>query len=316
MVKSFILENIDNKTSMSFGQTISSDCLYKDDGVDWGNAPAAHSTFSYPTQLGEYISSTAIKGRSVSIMGFVFYIPTEGEKASMTSSELIEYCEKKMMKKKSILNTIVNPTQNVRLTIGDYYIEGKPSSSIRYGSNVQDNNEYFCSFSISIYCNNPMFRKSTLPKTVLNGMNGAFHFPLVFPKNKGIIMGIRSSYKLIAIENEGNVSTGCIIRLKATGTIKNPTITNVDTGEFITINKTMVEGEVIEINTNDGSEKGVKGYIGDQEMNYFMYWDFDSSWLKFPIGTSLVGYSIYSGDTSSLEISIVLNPLKYALEDM
>lgn len=316
MIKSFTIENIDNGTSMSFGQTTSFECLYKDDGVDWGNAPATHSTFSYPTQLGEYISSTTVKGRNISIMGFIYYLPTEEERLTMSPSELMEYCQGQMMKKKSILNSIVNPMQHVRIRIGDYYIEGKPENSIVYGNNVSSNNEYFCSFLISIFCNNPMFRKTTLPKTVLNGTNGAFHFPLVFPKGEGIIMGVRSSYRLIAIENEGNVPTGCIIRIKSNGVVKNPTITNVDTGEFIAITKTMEEGEVIEINTNDGNEKGVKGYIDDEELNYFLYWDFQNTWLKFPIGTSLVGYSLEEGDTSQIEILITLNPLKYALEDM
>lgn len=316
MITSFTIENIDNGTSMSFGQTTSSECLYKDDGVDWGNAPATHSTFSYPTQLGEYISSTTVKGRNISIMGFIYYLPTEEERLTMSPSELMEYCQGQMMKKKGILNSIVNPMQRVRIEIGDYYIEGKPEKSIVYGNNVSSNNEYFCSFLISVFCNNPMFRKITLPKTVLNGVKGAFHFPLVFPKGEGIILSVRSSYKLITIENEGNVPTGCIIRIKSNGVVKNPTVTNVDTGEYITINKTMEEGEVIEINTNDGNEKGVKGYIDDEELNYFMYWDFQNTWLKFPIGTSLVGYSLEEGETSQIEVSITLNPLKYALEGM
>ena len=129
-------------------------------------------------------------------------------------------------------------------------------------------------------------------------------------------MGIRSSYRLIAIENEGNVSTGCVIRLKAKGTIVNPTITNIQTGEFITIDKTLVNDEEVEINTNDGNEKGVKGYIDGKEFNYFKYWNFESTWLKFPIGTSLIGFSLKEGDETLLDISITVNPLKYALEDM
>ena len=316
MIKNFRIENIDNGESMSFGQTTPSECLYKDDGVDWGNAPATHSTFSYPSQLGEYISSTTVRGRNISIVGFIYYLPTEEERSSMDSSQLMEYCQAQMMKKKGLLNSIINPMQRVRIHIGDYYIEGKPEKSIVYGNNVSSNNEYFCSFLISIFCNNPMFRKYTLPTTVLNGVEGKFHFPLIFPKNEGIIFAVRSSYKLIALENEGNVPTGCIIQIKSNGVVKNPTITNVNTGEFITINKTLSAGEIIEINTNDGNEKGVKGYIDDEELNYFMYWDFQNTWLKFPIGTSLVGYSLEEGDTSQIEISITLNPLKYALEDM
>lgn len=316
MISGFKLINKENRNFITFGQTISSECLYKEDGLDWGSAPATHNTFSYPSQLGEYISSTNVKGRDISITGYVYYIPSEAEKSDIPASKLLEYCYEEMNKKKEILNNIVNPTQVVRLEIGSYYIEGKPSRSIVYGSNIESNNQYFCSFLISIFCNNPMFRKITLPNTILSGTEPAFRFPLIFPQGKGIIMGIRSNYRLIAIDNEGNVPTGGIIWIKSNGTVTNPTITNIATGEFITINKTMTEGEIIEINTNDGNEKGIKGYINDEELNYFKYWDFENTWIKFPIGTTLIGFSTKEGDESLLEIQITMNPLKYALEDM
>ena len=316
MISSFTLINKENGNSITFGQTTSSECLYKDDGVDWGSAPATHNTFSYPSQLGEYISSTSIKGRDISIMGYVYYLPNEVDKDNIAPSEMERYCYNKMRKKKGLLNNIVNPNQAVRLEIGDYYIEGKPSKSIIYGSDISSNNQHFCSFLITIFCNNPMFRKITLPNTVLSGTQPAFRFPLVFIQNKGIIMGIRSNYRLIAIENEGNVPTGGIIQIKSNGTVVNPTLTNIVTGEFITVNKTMIEGEIIEINTNDGNEKGIKGYINDEELNYFKYWDFDNTWIKFPIGTTMIGFSTEEGDESLLEITITMNPLKYALEDM
>lgn len=316
IISKFTLINKDNKKSITFGQTVSSECLYKEDGVDWGNAPATHNTFSYLSQLGEYISSTNIRGRDISITGYVYYIPSDNEKIGIPTSQLNQYCYSRMNKKKELLNQIVNPVQTVRIEIGSYYIEGKPSKSIVYGSNVASNNQYFCSFLISIYCGNPMFRKITLPSTVVSGVRPAFRFPLVFPQGKGIIMGIRSNYKLIAIENEGNIPTGGIIRIKCNGAVTNPTITSLETGEFITVNKTTVEGELIEINTNDGNEKGIKGYINNQELNYFKYWDFDNTWIKFPIGTTMIGFSTKEGDESLLEITITMNPLKYALEDM
>lgn len=316
MVSQFTLSNKENGSSITFGQTTSSECLYKDNGVDWGSAPATHNTFSYPSQLGEYISSTSVRGRDISITGFVYYLPSDAEKAVVPPQDLEQYCYTKMNKKKELLNNIVNPTQVVRLEIGGYYIEGKPSKSIVYGSDVESNNQYFCSFLITVFCNNPMFRKITLPNTILSGTRPAFRFPLIFPQGKGIIMGIRSSYRLIAIENEGNVPTGGIIWMKSNGTIVNPTVTNLETGEFITVNKTMVEGEIIEINTNDGNEKGIKGYIDNEELNYFKYWDFNNTWIKFPIGTTMIGFSTEEGDESLLEIEITMNPLKYALEDM
>lgn len=316
MVKNFALTNLSTNSSMTFGQKTSSECLYKDDGIDWGSAPASHNTFSYPSQLGQYISSTVIKGRTISIAGYVYYIPSELDKQIIPTDELKEFCYRKMLEKKSTLNAIVNPTQFVRITIGDYYIEGKPQQSISYGSDVSSNNEFFCAFMISIFCNNPMFRRTQLPNKTLKGVTPAFKFPLVFPRGSGVIMSVRTNYNLIAVENEGDTPTGCIIQIKSNGLVSSPTITNLVTGEHITINKTLIENEVIEINTNDGNEKGIKGLVDDEELNYFRYWDFENTWMKFNVGTSLLGYSVEEGDISMLDITITVNPLKYALEEM
>lgn len=316
MIAKFVIRNKENDMEMTFGQTTESECLYKEDGLDWGSAPATHSTFSYPSQLGEYISSTNIKGRDITITGYVYYLLSEQDKLLITPDKYMDYCYSKMNEKKENLNKIINPTQYVRIEIGGYYIEGKPSRSIIYGKNVESNNEYFCSFMITIFCNNPMFRKITLPSTILTGTQPALKFPLVFTKETGIILGVRSNYRLIALENEGNTPTGGIIRITSNGILKRPTITNILTGESITINKTLQEGEVIEINTNDGNEKGIKGFIDDEEFNYFKYWDFDNTWLKFPVGTSLIGFSLEEGNDTLMDIEIIMNPLKYALEDM
>lgn len=316
MILNFVLKNKENGKSITFGQTTDFECLFKEDGLDWGNAPASHSTFSYPSQLGEYVSSTSIKGRNITIVGYVYYHMTDSEKHEIDPSDAERYCYERMNKKKENLNTIVNPTQTVRLEIGDYYIEGKPSNSIVYGSTRETNNEFFCSFMISIFCNNPMFRKIALPETFLTGAKPGFKFPLCFPRDKGIIMGVRNTYHLIALDNEGNVPTGGIIKIKSKGLVKNPSIRNMMNGQKILINRTMVAGETIEINTNDGAEKGITGYLNGEELNYFKYWDFGNDWIKFDVGTNLVGFSTEEGNESLVDIEITMNPLKYALEDM
>ena len=104
MIKNFTLTNLSTNSSMTFGQKTSSECLYKDDGIDWGSAPASHNTFSYPSQLGQYISSTVIKGRTISIAGYVYYIPSELDKQIIPTDELKEFCYRKMLQKKKCLS--------------------------------------------------------------------------------------------------------------------------------------------------------------------------------------------------------------------
>ena len=316
MVSSFVLQNLTTMEKATFGQEPKYEFLYKEDGLDWGQAQANHNTYTYPGQIGVYISSTVVRGRDISITGYACYMLSAEEMKNIPFSERVAYGYKKILRKKEKLNGIVNPFHFVRLTIGSYYIEGKPSSSIKYGQTESENNQFFCKFTINLFCNDPMFRKASAIQTVLNGVSPAFHFPLVFPKDKGIIFSEQRAYSLIAIENEGQVDIGALITLKARGNVSNPVIENIGTGERIVINKTLETNEVIEIDTTDGNSKSIKGYKDGEWFNYFKYWNFENDWLKFPLGISLIGYSVDDELESLLDVSVSLIPKKYTLEEM
>lgn len=316
MISFFKLKNLTNNNEASFGQDLNCDYLFKSGDVDWGEANANHNSYTYPGQVGTYFSSTVISSRDISIEGYVYYCLSPEEKDGRNHEERLELAYNKILKKKRQLSRIVNPEDYLRITVGEYYIDGKPDRSIIFSKNEEDNNVYFCKFSIIIECNSPLFKKVSTNVTVLQGVTPKFHFPLVFKRNKGIIFGVVSSYRLIALENTGATKIGCIIHMKSKGTVVNPRIENVFTGEFIKINKTLVNGEEIEINTSDGEQKSIKGFIDGEELNYFKYWDFQGTWLKFPIGTSLLGYSVESENESLLDISIEISPTFYELEEM
>lgn len=316
MITEIIATNKTLNTKCKFGQDLDCDYLYKDGGIDWGNVPANHNTYDYPNQIGDTISNSKSKNRDITIEAYVYYVPSGDETRGMTRQQIIEYCYSKIKEKKKKLNDFVNPQHYIRLSIGDYYIEGKPEATPQYGIEQEDNNEYFCKFIFSIFCDNPMFKKNTETKTVLNGDRGVFHFPLIFEPSPRLIMGIRVNYLMLMVENEGNAAIGGKIILIAKGEIENPVITNLITDEFIKIHKTMQLGEKIVINTADGSEKGIFGTIAGVESDYLQYWDFDNTWLKFESGPTLIGYSTENQSEALLDVSVELNPVKYGLEDM
>lgn len=316
MVTEFIVENETTREKTAFGQSPSFDFLYKSDGLSWGSPPATHNTYSYPGQVGESISSTKINGRDISITGYVYYWLTQDEKAMFNRESRLGYAYSKIEEKKEFLNRLINPNDFIKLTIGNYYIEGKPSNPVTYGDNEDENNTYFCKFMINIYCSNPMFKKTMVSKTTLSGRIPRFHFPLVFRPDHGMLMSIRQNYLMLSVENEGNVSIGGKIILTAENPVKNPVIENVGTGETIRISKTLAKGEVVTINTTDGKDKGITGEYRGVVRNYFEYWDFNNTWFKFQPGTSLIGYSAEDGTETSLYVAIELNPEKFNLENM
>lgn len=316
MISEFYIENQTTREIMKFGQDNKEhDLLYKDDGLDWGTAEGEHSTFSFPGQVGVDISITNIHGRDISITGYVYYSLTDDEIQNLSRNEKLSYIYQKIKDKKEKLNALINPDDYVRVVIGDYYISGKPSQSIRYGNTRENNNDVFCQFFIDIFCNNPMFKKVNITKTVLSESKPMFHFPWILP-DKGTIMSIRTNYLMLAVDNEGNTQIGGNVILKASGDVENPTVENLVNGQKMTINKTMHDGETIIISTSDDEEKGVVGIVNDVESNYLKYWDFENDWMKFPKGTSLVGYSTDNGSEGLLDVSIELKPEKFGLEEM
>ena len=316
MVSNFILTNMTTDESIRFGQEPNADFLFQDGGIDWGQASASHNTYTYPGQVGVSISSTNIREREINIIGYAYYIVSPIEREGLTYNEWVMYGYERVLKKKNLLNKLINPEDYIRITIGDYYIEGKPNASIVYGNTEKDNNEFFCKFLISIYCADPMFKKKTVVQTVLSGNTPKFRFPLIFTKAKGIVFGIRQKYQLIEIENEGSMNVGAVITFISKGVVSNPAVENLQNGQKLVINKTLQEGEEIVVNTNEGVQKGVTGFVNGESLNYFKYWDFENDWMKFAPGKSLLGYSVSSGNEALLEVRVELNPVKFGVEEM
>lgn len=314
MISEFTLVNEETEKQFTFGQSSDYDFIFT--SIDWGSASAQHNTYNYPNQVGVSVSSTKINPRDIVIEGYVFYVLSSKEFWEISRDEKELYCYDIIKSKKNNLSEVINPNDYVKLIVGNYYIEGKPNSSIVYGKEDSDNNIYFCKFSFSLFCNNPMFKKNTITKTNIQSSTPIFHFPLIIPKYEGITLSTRENYLMLAVENEGGVPIGGKIKLTAKGNVLNPTLENVLTGEVIKINKEMVEGEEIIINTVDGKERGITGYLNGVTRSYLQYWDFSNTWFKFLIGTTLIGYTTENASESYLDVVVEINPQKYSLEEL
>lgn len=255
------------------------------ENVDWGVVESKHQSYKYIDQIGVYITGTTLETRDISLVGWVI---------GRTLEEINS--------RKAILNTMINPKHPIDVHTGKYKIRMHPTSSIRYSASYKENNEAMCKFMINGLCPDPLFSSefesrvegaSTIPK---------FHFPLVFPK-KGIIMSLRQPSLIIAVNNKGVVPVGMRIEFKANGTVENPRLINANTQEFFAVNKVLVAGETVTINTNDGSKK-VTGELSNKTLNYYQYRDLQSKWLKLEVGTNLFRYD---ADKNIDALEVVIN---------
>lgn len=164
------------------------------------------------------------------------------------------------------------------------------------------------SFTVDLICPNPYWSDITKNKVEIALWKGAFHFPLVIPKNEGIIMGLKQPSLIVNVFNKGDVETGMIIEFRAKGTLSNPSLFNVNTRESIKINKSMVAGEVIRVNTNYG-EKRIENILNGVTTNILNLIDLggEDTFLQLDVGDNLLRYDA-DINPSNLEINIYFSP--------
>lgn len=310
--------NIDEKVTFDYDDTT---FLINDESIDWGTASAKHNSYEFPNQVGKQVLSTNIDERDISIHGYI--IPDDFEYYGMTMNQVWQRSVESINEKKMFLAKIFNPLDVIRLQMGKYYIEGKPNSSIAFGNAYSQNNEVVCEFSVSLYCNEPMFKYDGTLITTLSGVEPKFHFPLIFKTetdlegNKsevGIIFGIRLGYRVIMADNPGSIEIGAKFIMEALGEVKNPVISNAKTGESFKLSRIMEEGEKIIVTTNEG-HKSVIGIKDRKEENYFKYWVMGNKYLKLKPGSNLFTYTADDETWNLLDVKIELKPEYFAFPD-
>lgn len=287
MIESLVLTNT---------VTLQSVLLDKDDSelvldeADLGTVEGTHHSYKYVSQVGVYIDSTTLEQRTVSISGWVI-----GD----TYDEL--------KSNKEVLNRLVNPLHPIDAIVQEKYkLTFKPDYSVKYSVSYEENNEVLCKFLIQGTCADPMFTTKDKQSALIASIIPKFRFPLVIPQGTGILMGLREPSLLATLNNGGDIDTGLLVTFSCTSTVTNPSLLNVDTREFIKINKVMSAGEQIVISTGSG-EKYIKGIVNGVEYNYFKYMDFDSTWLQLHTGENTLKYDA-DNNVDGLEVLISFLP--------
>lgn len=287
MIESITLKNLVTNQSILIDKTTSDWVLGE---IDLGTVGGSHHSYKYVNQVGVYIDSTSLEERAVSIPGWVIGGNFADMKDNMT-----------------VLNRLVNPQHELELTLFDQYVlRFKPDYSIKYATPYEENNEVLCQFLIQGTCADPMFSTKSGILTQIASILPKFHFPLIIPQGKGIILGLRQPDLLATFVNDGDIDTGMVIEFSCNTTVVNPSLLHVGTQEFVKINKTITPGETITVSTVSGN-KYVRGYHDGQTENYFKYWDWDSTWLQMYRGVNVLKYDADEG-VDGLAASVTFTP--------
>lgn len=290
MVEGIKLQNVETRAVLTLDMVSTPDFILN--SVDWGAVESTHHSFKYVNQIGVYVTGTSFETRSVTIQGWVI-----AENESM------------MTIRKTTLNRFFNPQQAVDLFYKDYVLRFLPNTSIRYSTVIAENNEVICKFKVEGYCPDPLFSEQVESKVAAASTQAMFHFPLIISETPnppgGIIFGLRQPSLIFTVTNTGAVDVGMKIVFRANGTLTNPSLIEVNTQKFFKVNKTMVAGEEITIDTIIG-EKKIEGYLNGITSNYFKYRDLDSEWLQLKVGDNLFRYDA-DQNVGNLEVYIYYN---------
>ena len=85
----------------------------------------------------------------------VGYIVSNADGRQFLGKSWNEYLEAQLEdieQKKYELNKVITPLQDVRIIVGDYYIDARPTSPIRFGDSEKENNEVLCCLLYTSRC--------------------------------------------------------------------------------------------------------------------------------------------------------------------
>lgn len=164
----------------------------------------------------------------------------------------------------------------------------------------------FPNFMVSLLCPNPWWHGEEVKKEVALWV-GAFEFPLEIPEDTGIEMGYREPSSIVNVFNSSDTAAPLRLEFKALGTVKNPSIVNVETQDLLKIERTMSPGDIITINTQRGSEY-VRLNRNGMESNFFNYLSLESNpHLSLDEGDNLLRYDAEEF-IDNLEVTIYYTP--------
>ncbi len=153
---------------------------------------------------------------------------------------------------------------------------------------------------ISILCPDPYFRSLTEMISDISKTFANFEFPFSIDE-EGKEFSIIDEHREADVYNPGEIACGVIIRIYAEADgIENPIIRNVLTGEYLGVEVTLDQGDVLEINTNKG-QKAITKYIDavpQNEINGLMN---GSTWFQLEPGLNRF---YYEADTLDLFLKI------------
>lgn len=163
-------------------------------------------------------------------------------------------------------------------------IEAIPEHVPVFPSGSKNRSIDFQTALISLKCPNPFWQSINIETTEMAYVRGGFKLPFHLPV-RFATRGYRRK-----VVNQGDVPTP--VTLKFYGPADNPVITNVTTGKFIKVNRSLLENDELEISTELGNK-----YARINGVNAFNYIDLESEFWQLEQGENILSFTSNNDST-------------------
>lgn len=154
----------------------------------------------------------------------------------------------------------------------------------------------------AILCPSPYFKEAQEIVNDLSSIIDAFHFPFASTADPELLFSYVRNDVAITIENDGDVDCGLIIELYARNEVSNPKIFNYITRDYIGLNYSMQQADLITIDTRQG-KKNVTLLRNGVTYNIFNYVIKGSTWLQLSSAGSTFTYEVGTGEINDLDVT-------------
>lgn len=147
---------------------------------------------------------------------------------------------------------------------------------------------------VSVLCPDPYFQSVNGVGVEIGKLLPLFEFPFAI-EEEGVELSQLYSDMVGTVTNEGDVESGMVMELFASGKVTNPRIYNTQTRRNIGLSMEMQQGDVVTINTHVG-EKSVTLLRGGIRSNIINRVAGHPAWLQLETGRNAFTYKCQAGD--------------------
>ena len=239
---------------------------------------------------GVMVSAVSVEERIITINGYIYIdlydIPPDPEVRDT-------YLETERERLKRELYSAFNPKHRGELKIYKKTSSYSASNLVVnqapiFDMDYTDTNELF-SFSIDLIMPFPYFGTENDIIEEFGSEVGMIEFPVDVPP-EGQELTVRNMEIVKNITNIGDTEAPITVEFKANAAVKNPSVYNIYTKEFIKVNRTMKRGERIVVTTEPGNKRVVSIIDGIEE-NIFEQLDQGSTFIHLNVGENVIRYN-------------------------